>query len=234
MRWLPKRDTELLPTHESQAESASADDEALIARLQGINGLDTTLGLHSVRNRAGSYRRLVKLYAESHHEDMKILRQQLQDGDNGGARRTAHSLKGAAGTVGAIAVQAAATELELMLRTEANLMVLAEQIDRVDYLNRTLCSAMREAGGEDLRDATADPIDWARVPKLLQELEALMLSDDARASNCLRDAQAVLQPALGEDYEQLSRQLSRFDFESALTTLRNARSALPEETLPDA
>ena len=64
LRWLPLP-TRAVETPASQEKQAT-DDAGFIAQLDTIAGMDTALGLRMVRQRVGSYRRLIRLYAESH------------------------------------------------------------------------------------------------------------------------------------------------------------------------
>jgi hypothetical protein len=43
----------------------------------------------------------------------------------------------------------------------------------------------------------------------------------------LQDAQAILQTALGERFDAITRHFSNYEFESALQVLREAREHLP-------
>ncbi|MDQ5914192.1 MAG: two-component system, sensor histidine kinase and response regulator, partial [Pseudomonadota bacterium] len=241
LRWLPTAPMPPSSAPGSTPSSALAvgtqaqqvvGDEDFIERLRGISGFDVELGLRSVRGRAGSYRRLARLYAESHQNDTDILRQQLENGDLEAARRSAHSLKGAAGTIGAMALHAAAAELENLLRSEggSNDLVVAEAISRAHYLNRSLCLALGEADGAAVELASLQQIDWSAVREAMEALEHLIAEDDVRADSVLKDSQALLQTALGKRFDAIARHLSHYDFESALQVLDEARSQLPPST----
>ncbi|HEX5803742.1 MAG TPA: PAS domain S-box protein [Azospira sp.] len=237
LRWLPK--PARAPAPRLQPTAAGADDEHFIARLKSIDGLDTAFGLRSVRGRSASYRRLIRLYAESHADDLDGVRRQLADGDIRGACRSVHSLKGAAGTLGALVVQKFAAELEQRLRGNADELAVGELIDRLDYLNRSLCQALLAADADDRADdgttaPAASAPNPAAVRDCLAELEQLIAEDDVRAEGVLREARDLLRPSAEAHYDALLHDLANFDFEAALTALRRLQADQPTERTTDA
>ncbi len=130
-----------LPTHQAVPTAAPASTQPLTGdlrqQLAGIPGLDIEAGLQAVRGREASYLRLLGKFAETHAEDAHQIRKHLANSETETARRIAHSLKGAAGTLGMNSLQAAAAALELSLkenapRSERDLLAdqLAGTIDR--------------------------------------------------------------------------------------------------------
>jgi two-component system sensor histidine kinase/response regulator len=234
LRWLPKPAGPIV--QRLQPTAGSSGDDAFVARLKAIDGLDTAFGLRSVRGRAASYRRLIRLYAESHVDDLDVLRRHLDDGDLKAASRIAHSLKGAAGTLGALVVQKFATELEQRLRNGDDRLAIGELIDRVDYLNRSLCRALLAADNETVAEADSAAVvaDPSAARDLLARLESLIGEDDVRAENLLRESRTLLRPLAAADYDMLAHDLANFDFESALNTVRRLRKHLNTEEETDA
>ncbi|HEX6736059.1 MAG TPA: PAS domain-containing protein, partial [Azonexus sp.] len=98
------------------ATTALLDEQALAAQLAAVPGLDAELGLHAVRGRMGSYKRLLGKFIANHGGDFAAIHHCLASGDVEEARRLAHSLKGAAGTLGAVATQVAAAAVETAIR----------------------------------------------------------------------------------------------------------------------
>jgi len=80
--------------------------------LPDIPGLDAVLGVRSLRGKTGRYLQLLKRFATDLPAQLTELEQALAAGDAEVSRRLAHSLKGTAGTLGAVAVQARAKDLE--------------------------------------------------------------------------------------------------------------------------
>ncbi|HNH35240.1 MAG TPA: PAS domain S-box protein [Rhodocyclaceae bacterium] len=114
----PARDAGIAasPPPSGPVSAGAARSAPEIAALAGIGGLDVETGLKSVRGRAASYIRLLGIFAANHHADVDGIRSALAGGDRAGARRLAHALKGAAGTLGATEVSKRAATVEALLR----------------------------------------------------------------------------------------------------------------------
>jgi two-component system sensor histidine kinase/response regulator len=81
-----------------------------------VPGLDVAHGLRQVRGRVDTYQRMLGLFAKSHRDDLILLKQARSAGDLAGMRRVAHSLKGSAGSIGAMGLAQAANVLDASLR----------------------------------------------------------------------------------------------------------------------
>jgi PAS domain S-box-containing protein len=126
-RWLPAMPQKVsaggtaavagtLTTPTTPTVPATPPITALPAELPGI---DIATGLSSVNGRAATYRRLLALFVEHHADDIVLIRDAHTAGNTVEARRLAHSLKGAAGTLGAEALRVAALATEDAIKTEA-------------------------------------------------------------------------------------------------------------------
>lgn len=79
---------------------------------QEIPGFALDAGLKSVRGKPASLYRFLQLFAQTHAEDAKQLSQLAQAQDYAEGRRLAHALKGAASTLGLLAIQEQALRIE--------------------------------------------------------------------------------------------------------------------------
>jgi CheY-like chemotaxis protein/HPt (histidine-containing phosphotransfer) domain-containing protein len=95
---------------------SAADQWAILAR---VPGLDVARGVAAVRGKTDKYLNLLHCFVEAHAGDMALLVERLAEGDQETARRLAHSVKGAAATLAADGLAAAALSLETRLRREA-------------------------------------------------------------------------------------------------------------------
>ncbi len=93
-------------------------ETALREQLTTIEGLDVAAGLRNLRGDVSAYLRLLRQLDNDHADDMHEIDQRLTAGDVDEARRLAHTLKGAAGTLGLRHVQQAAKALEEHLRNQ--------------------------------------------------------------------------------------------------------------------
>ncbi|ADC61442.1 ATP-binding protein [Allochromatium vinosum] len=104
--------------------------------LYAIAGLDADFGLRCVGGKRELYVRMLHKLVDGHRDDMVHLRAHLAAGAREEAQRLAHTLKGAAGTLGAVELQRAAAELERVIRSGAVLsgdeLEMAELAGQVD------------------------------------------------------------------------------------------------------
>ncbi len=212
-KWLPRR--------EGAPAGVGPDplpEVASIAAIDHVPGLDAEAGMRSVRGKWSSYERLLRLYASTHQNDMTRLRERFTAGVREEALRIAHSLKGASGALGAVAVQALAAELEAALRGEVDLPEVERLSARVEAEQTRLVAALQLA----LPTPSASPA-VAASGDVLARLERLLREDDMGVGDALRAAHSALAACLPESIlALLIRQVESYDFQSALTTLRSA------------
>jgi len=135
LHWLPVRE--------------KAGDEALLAALAGVPGLNLDVGLKIVRGDPDKYLHLIETFARSHADDSAQFRACLAVGDNAGARRMAHSLKGVAATLGAEDLGQSALALETAiqeLREQPAGESLEEVVQRVDSVLAPLLAGIARVG----------------------------------------------------------------------------------------
>ncbi len=235
LRWLPAAPAapaagSTAPAPAAAPAGSADEDAAFIEHLRGRPEIDLDAGLRAVRGRIASYRRLARLFAETHRDDVGQFASFLQAGDRDSARRAAHTLKGAAGTLGASALQAAAATLEECVRTAAGDEAIAAALAAAQDATRRTCDLLLAADTGPTPAPAATPAvaaaDLQTIARILDELEPLIRQDDTRAEAILRSARPLLDTALGRHYTALARSLARFDFEAALRALLDARTQL--------
>jgi signal transduction histidine kinase/HPt (histidine-containing phosphotransfer) domain-containing protein len=127
LQWLPQTDSsDQPPALPSQAAASGAakvsatpdsgDERKLLAQLANIPGLDVTRGIAVVRGKLGRYIQLLHQFVTSHVDDMTQLTALLAQQDQTAAIRLAHSLKGAAATLGFDRLAEIARRIEFALR----------------------------------------------------------------------------------------------------------------------
>ncbi len=92
-------------------------NDGILAELACVPGLNVKSGLAMLRGNAVKYVELLRRFSASHRDDASRLDALLLEHDAASARLLAHTLKGAAATLGAERIAAAATHLEAILRT---------------------------------------------------------------------------------------------------------------------
>jgi two-component system sensor histidine kinase/response regulator len=116
---------------------------ACVTILDPIPGLDVETGLKTVGGRMESLTRLLRKYGELHADDSRILREGIAGGELEAARRLAHSLKGAAGFLGLLPIQALSGELEAALREGAPRDQVERLLEAFECENAAVCAAIQ-------------------------------------------------------------------------------------------
>ncbi len=91
--------------------------EGVVAQLEYGGRFDVAQGLAVLHGNSGKYVHLLCKLLTIHQDNMAEMVGLLETGDLEGARRIAHTLKGVAATLGAVALSAAAKALEIPLRS---------------------------------------------------------------------------------------------------------------------
>lgn len=117
LQWLPRRPTAILHASPATADTA-IDDPA--HDLTEIDGLDVSSGMKVACGRPAFYRRLLRLFLARHDRDVQSLLEQAANPDPAAIELLAHTLKGAAGNIGAREVGQLAASLFQDCRTGNN------------------------------------------------------------------------------------------------------------------
>ena len=221
-RWLPVR--ELAP----DGAGAAGDEMGRLDRLRGIPGLDVDAGLRTLRNRMSSYLRLLGQFANTHHQDMDLARQCIADGNLEEAGRIVHSLKGAAGNLGAVTIRERALALEMAIRDGRpedellhHLLRLADVLEGTTRQLRDLLAPPEAAAVSEPKQVSP------QVRELMQRLAALLAESDIQAGELFREGQFQIAPALGQRSRILGRYIQQFEYDLALELLNEVLADLP-------
>ncbi|MBF0148298.1 MAG: response regulator, partial [Magnetococcales bacterium] len=110
-RWI--QPGERIPSHEPSFPDTPQPESA--EPLPGIEGVDHAAGLNRIGGNLRSYRKLLDKFATNQADAVDEIRRALAAGDRTRAIRTAHTLKGTAGSVGATSLQSETGKLETLL-----------------------------------------------------------------------------------------------------------------------
>ena len=200
------------------------DENAQLAALKAIPGMDATFGLQAVRGRMSSYVRLLDKFMESHDGDFNLIRQALATGRQDEARRLAHSMKGASGTLGISIVQASAAALEAAIRNEAAMTDLTALIDDCEgryqdtraYLAGCLPAPAQPVAAPHQADATI-------MAAAMTDMRILLRESDMACQPLLEKQRGLFSEILGSDFTRFSAAIGNFEFEVALELLEKGR-----------
>jgi two-component system, sensor histidine kinase and response regulator len=217
------------PDTDTPTNAAAADD------LLHVEGLDARDGLSRVGGNRVLYRRLLCQFIDRHGGAVAEAADALAAGDIARAERAAHSLKGVAGNIGAIGVQATAARLEQLLRDRAPAPELdaarrdaAAELDRL--VARLSFALDGDGGGPESRPATSDTatIDMAAPPparcsETAAQLTTLLSDFDPSAANFLDANRAALKPLFADaTWAQFEQHVLEYAFGEAREELEQA------------
>ena len=226
LHWIKRPDDDgAMPQGQIHARAPAAFDNDAEAPLD-IVGIDVTSALKRTGGNRRRYETLLRRFAQQEADVVEDIRKALSAGDAATAEREAHSLKGAAGTLGAMSVSDAAAKAEVAIRTGQGIdLALTSLSGDVGRVVQAIRAALPEAGSAN-GDGTASA-DPAAAVEPLRRLKRLLESDDGEAADFIIDAKSrlagVLTPA---EVKTLTDQVGDFDFDAALKCLSGIASRL--------
>jgi two-component system sensor histidine kinase/response regulator len=222
LRWIKRPDGDGRAVHDGAVAHASArpaQDGELV-----IHGIDVRSGLRRTGGNRSRYVTLLRKFAEQQADTVATIQAALSGGDAAAAERAAHSLKGAAATLGANALSEAAARAETAIKNNEGVN------EAVRLLGLALAASLddlRSALPEDRAGNGRAPGDPASVQEPLIRLKRLLETDDGEAADFILDARphlsGVLTPA---EIKTLADRVGNFDFDAALKCLSGIASRL--------
>jgi two-component system sensor histidine kinase/response regulator len=230
LQWIPQREglgqAPATTPKRADASPSPADAAALdlVKQLQGIPGLEPMQGLQRTGGNADFYLTMLRKMVSAQADAIPRVRQQLEAGDATSAERTAHTLQGVAGNLGAIGLQSSAHALETALREGAPAHALQACMQSADEVLRDLVQALQSAPGFALSavpiNANPAPCDADRqqAMALLAQLKQHLLEDDPTAQ-AVWDANALSLSRVVTQHHAVREAIEQFDYETALKLL---------------
>ncbi len=208
-----------LPSEAASAEDAAALQTALDA-LRQAPGLDVATGLRRSGHKPALYVSVLQQFLASQGGFAEQLDTALAQGRTADALRMAHTLKGTAGNLGAVALQAVAEKLEQGLQQGPAEQTPALVIETTACLDGLLAHLRRSLPTVAAGPAEAfDAAEWRTVGvQLRQQLGEGF--PEVRAA-VARHA-ALLQAALGADHKAFTEAVRVFDYDAALELLERS------------
>jgi len=199
---------------------------------EGIEGLDTALGLKRVLGKVPRYVSMLEKYVAGQSGTVAALREALATGDRETATRLAHTTKGVSGNIGATVVQQRAEALETALQQGAPLEQTSLLVDTMAQQLQPLLAAIAAHLPEPAQPQaptstptpppTATPIDEAQLNAVTQRLQCLLEEMDADASAWMDRHRALLSAAYPEHFAAIRQAVEHFEFDDATTQLSQA------------
>ncbi len=227
LRWIKRPDGDGPGLHEwtearpaAPAAPGSSPDGPLI-----IDGIDVKSALKRTGGNRKRYESLLRRFAQHQAATIEDIRKALSMGDAATAERDAHSLKGAAGTLGATALSEAAAKAETAIKMGQGIdTALTFLSARLGAALGAIHAALPQETATNGGGVSRDP---ATVVEPLTRLKRLLESDDGEAADFMIDARSQLAGVLtSAEIETLSELVGDFNFESALKCLSSISDRL--------
>lgn len=183
-----------------------------------IAEIDVASALKRMGGNRSRYESLLRRFAQKQANVVEAIRELLSTGDVATAERTAHSLKGAASTLGAMEVSEKAAIAEIAIRDGEGVdEVLTSLSGDLARAVQAIKSALPEEGVCSPEPAALDP---ATVLTPLIELQHLLENDDGESADYMIKVRPIISGALtNTEIENLSELVGDFEFEAALGCL---------------
>ncbi|MPQ59302.1 Hpt domain-containing protein [Duganella sp. FT27W] len=196
-----------------------------VAVLEVETGLQQLMGDHDL------YRQILRRFRQRYQDSAEQARNELLAGDAVSAQRTVHTLKGAAGMIGAQQLYLLSMALEpLFAGPPTQCIGPLVQLEQALRALMVAIDAELEAAPAAPAVAAASAIAAGGAPEtgmLVQHLARLLEEGDGAAIDVLERSASVLAAGLGvEVFQEVTEAAHQFDFEGALAVLEGAKGKL--------
>jgi len=224
-RWV-KKEQDAMPEIEISGKAVSADEnfggnEDLTQELAGI---DVQAGLSHLGGNRMLYRKLLLKFYKYHKNAIEEIRQALDQDDLKTAEMLAHTIKGAAGNLGAQAVYLATSELTDEFRSKRldNAEPLLKKLDQA--LEQAFASiALLDQNIEEVESHNSDEADLPVLKTLkpvIDKLEKLLYENDIDSVGYVEEfIKQTGNTIYAEKVAKIRDYINRYNFEDALGIL---------------
>lgn len=188
--------------------------------------LEVESGLARIMGDRPLYLKILRRFLHDHGTTPRQVLADFQAGDYAGARLKTHTLKGAAGMIGAQQVYQLTAALEMALRAQAP--GLLQQLQQLELAQDQLLGAVSielasSTDTHSAQDVAPDPAAPA-IQLLLARLASHLREGDGAAIDILENSATLLAASLGvHAYQEVAACAHEYDFEAALEALLRRR-----------
>jgi two-component system sensor histidine kinase/response regulator len=187
-----------------------------------LPGIDITAGLATCMNREEFYLRMLHKFRETHEQFMGDFDAACQSNDSQGPMRTAHTLRGSAGNIGAKELAATAAVLEQACKAGAGIDELTRLRSVLGQELMKVMTGLAQLKNEEMTKAApvVSPLNVTELGALIARLRKLLIDSDTSALAVVEELDTALSDhSSAIKLRLLSQQIDRFDFDEALATL---------------
>ena len=199
--------------------------------LSAVTVLEVETGLQQLMGDHDLYRQILRRFRQRYQDSAEQARTELLAGEAVSAQRTVHTLKGAAGMIGAQQLYLLSMALEpLFAGPPTQCIGPLVQLEQALRALMVAIDAELEAAPAAPAVAAASAIAAGGAPEtgmLVQHLARLLEEGDGAAIDVLERSASVLAAGLGvEVFQEVTEAAYQFDFEGALAVLEGAKGKL--------
>ena len=191
----------------------------------GLPGIDRIAGLRRVAGNETLYHKLLLDFHRDYATSADRIRAAISENRLTDAERLAHTLKGVAGSIGAMDLHRATEELDSALRLndlEKAAVLLADAEQELSLVIRGLEPLARQAAAapaQASRAGSGDVVDRHALATSLRALADLIRKNNPDAENVLEQVRAALKGSHAEAVDRIAEALDGFDFRGAMKAL---------------
>jgi signal transduction histidine kinase/DNA-binding response OmpR family regulator len=219
-RWI--RPTEARKPESDVGTAPPAEPGDWLAAMRVIPGLRVDLGLRLARDRAGLYRRLLKIYVSEQRAFPERMRVALSEKDWPTAIRLAHTLKGVSGQLGAQTLQAAAQLLENAIQQQEAPQVLAMLRNQISEMLTSLIDAIAAHLPAESEPMAATRPDCTKTREVCANLRNLLVAADFTVGQLWSAHREMLHGCLGAHFDRIDKAIQCYEFEEATAAIDDA------------
>ncbi|NOR80631.1 MAG: response regulator, partial [Methyloprofundus sp.] len=176
---------------QSENNNVEANNE-LDLELPQLIGIDCDAGLAITQGNKKLYRRLLIKFLQSEQNFTEQFKRALLSDDVDAATRVAHTLKGAAGNIGAHEIYKAASDLEQICQTKGDNEAITHTLEAVEMALMPVLESLKQLLPPEQTSTNDQTINIAEVSPLFHQLMELLLDDDADAVEVLEEIVSVM------------------------------------------
>lgn len=200
-----------------EKERCTQISSSLIPKIQG---LDTALGLKRVGGNKTLYLKILNKFQESQSDTVERIQRALDHNNIEEAKREAHTLKGLAGSIGALELQETAKSVEQLIEDGGEVFHALDSLSIQMMLVLEALRTEKQERSKASKKSEVPVLSSKEITTLLSRLINLLKEDDADAIEVL-DTLAPLFSE-GEEAKKIQRVVAcveRYEFDAALEKL---------------
>ncbi|MCT4619194.1 MAG: response regulator [Marinisporobacter sp.] len=228
LKWIPTKQSK-----EKQVQQMSMNSVENGLELN-IPGLDAEMGLKRVLGKKKSYINLLRKYISGQKYIFVQIDQMLSEGDWSSAERLVHTLKSVSGSIGAIAIQKKAADLETAIREQASMDALKIMIDETSVILAKMIEYLENAlpEEENVPQLMGTVSTQEELLKVLNDLKPFVKTrKPKKCSKIMEEYKKLIWPLqFRRQAADIVKLISKYKFKEAMYILETLITSLKELT----